>query len=97
MTENDDYPPEVTKKKRLAVWNIILKNYCFNAGYRFAHASGMGYSKGAIEQLEAAGVKVFVVADAKTLMKLTQQLNSLVVQQENLKRLKNCCKYEGKS
>lgn len=66
VTDNDDYPPEVTKKEKVGGMDYnIEKIIALTPDIVFAHASGMGYSKGAIEQLEAAGVKVFVVADAK--------------------------------
>lgn len=66
VTDNDDYPPEVTKKDKVGGMDYnVEKIIALSPDIVFAHASGMGNSKGAIEQLEAAGVKVFVVADAK--------------------------------
>ncbi|WP_427109374.1 ABC transporter substrate-binding protein [Lysinibacillus xylanilyticus] len=66
VTDNDDYPAEATKKDKVGGMDYnIEKIIALSPDIVFAHASGMGNSKGAIEQLEAAGVKVFVVADAK--------------------------------
>ncbi|MFJ7982020.1 ABC transporter substrate-binding protein [Lysinibacillus xylanilyticus] len=66
VTDNDDYPAEVTKKDKVGGMDYnVEKIIALSPDIVFAHASGMGNSKGAIEQLEAAGVKVFVVADAK--------------------------------
>ncbi|MEY9974571.1 iron complex transport system substrate-binding protein [Lysinibacillus sp. RC46] len=66
VTDNDDYPPEVTKKEKVGGMDYnIEKIIALSPDIVFTHASGMSYSKGAIEQLEAVGVKVFVVADAK--------------------------------
>ncbi|MFJ8517894.1 ABC transporter substrate-binding protein [Lysinibacillus xylanilyticus] len=66
VTDNDDYPTEATKKDKVGGMDYnVEKIIALSPDIVFAHASGMGNSKGAIEQLEAAGVKVFVVADAK--------------------------------
>ncbi|GAB0169032.1 ABC transporter substrate-binding protein [Lysinibacillus sp. CTST325] len=66
VTDNDDYPPEATKKDKVGGIDYNIEQIiALTPDIVFAHASGMSYSKGAIEQLEAAGVKVFVVADAK--------------------------------
>jgi len=66
VTDNDDYPAEATKKDKVGGMDYnVEKIIALSPDIVFAHASGMGNSKGAIEQLEAAGVKVFVVADAK--------------------------------
>ena len=66
VTDNDDYPPEATKKDKVGGMDYNIEQIiALTPDIVFAHASGMSYSKGAIEQLEAAGVKVFVVADAK--------------------------------
>ncbi|MFJ7185540.1 ABC transporter substrate-binding protein [Lysinibacillus xylanilyticus] len=66
VTDNDDYPAEATKKDKVGGMDYnIEKIIALSPDIVFAHASSMGNSKGAIEQLEAAGVKVFVVADAK--------------------------------
>ncbi|QPQ32493.1 ABC transporter substrate-binding protein [Lysinibacillus sp. JNUCC 51] len=66
VTDNDDYPAEATKKNKVGGMDYnVEKIIALSPDIVFAHASGMGNSKGAIEQLEAAGVKVFVVADAK--------------------------------
>ncbi|MFE3574204.1 ABC transporter substrate-binding protein [Lysinibacillus sp. NPDC059133] len=66
VTENDDYPPEASKKEKVGGMDYNIEQIiALSPDIVLAHASGMSYSKGAIEQLEAAGVKVFVVADAK--------------------------------
>ncbi|MGE7947857.1 ABC transporter substrate-binding protein [Lysinibacillus sp. NPDC093688] len=66
VTDNDDYPPEATKKEKVGGMDYNIEQIiALTPDIVFAHASGMVNSKGAIEQLEAAGVKVFVVADAK--------------------------------
>ncbi|MEQ6356184.1 ABC transporter substrate-binding protein [Lysinibacillus sp. M3] len=66
VTDNDDYPAEATKKDKVGGVDYNIEQIiALTPDIVFAHASGMSYSKGAIEQLEAAGVKVFVVADAK--------------------------------
>ncbi|MGE7911118.1 ABC transporter substrate-binding protein [Lysinibacillus xylanilyticus] len=66
VTDNDDYPAEATKKNKVGGMDYnVEKIIALSPDIVFAHASGMGNSKGAIEQLEAAGVTVFVVADAK--------------------------------
>lgn len=66
VSDNDDYPAEATKKDKVGGIDYNIEQIiALTPDIVFAHASGMSYSKGAIEQLEAAGVKVFVVADAK--------------------------------
>ncbi|MCL1697533.1 ABC transporter substrate-binding protein [Lysinibacillus sp. BPa_S21] len=66
VTDNDDYPVEATKKEKVGGIDYNIEQIvALSPDIVLAHASGMSYSKGAIEQLEAAGVKVFVVADAK--------------------------------
>jgi len=66
VTDNDDYPVEATKKDKVGGIDYNIEQIvALTPDIVFAHASGMVNSKGAIEQLEAAGVKVFVVADAK--------------------------------
>ncbi|MFB7158356.1 ABC transporter substrate-binding protein [Lysinibacillus sp. NPDC056232] len=66
VTNNDDYPPEAAKKEKVGGMDYNIEQIiALSPDIVLAHASGMSYSKGAIEQLEAAGVKVFVVADAK--------------------------------
>ncbi|MFC9540972.1 ABC transporter substrate-binding protein [Lysinibacillus sp. NPDC056959] len=66
VTDNDDYPAEATKKDTVGGVDYNIEQIiALTPDIVFAHASGMSYSKGSIEQLEAAGVKVFVVADAK--------------------------------
>jgi len=66
VSDNDDYPAEATKKEKVGGMEYNIEQIiALSPDIVFAHASGMGNSKGAIEQLEAAGVKVFVVADAK--------------------------------
>ncbi|MGE7690693.1 ABC transporter substrate-binding protein [Lysinibacillus sp. NPDC097214] len=66
VTDNDDYPPEASKKEKVGGMDYNIEQIiALSPDIVLAHASGMSYSKGAIEQLESAGVKVFVVADAK--------------------------------
>ncbi|MBG9454711.1 iron ABC transporter substrate-binding protein [Lysinibacillus sphaericus] len=66
VSDNDDYPAEATKKDKVGGTDYNIEQIiALTPDIVFAHASGMSYSKGAIEQLEAVGVKVFVVADAK--------------------------------
>ncbi len=66
VTDNDDYPAEAIKKEKVGGMDYNIEQIiALTPDIVFAHASGMSYSKGAIEQLEATGVKVFVVADAK--------------------------------
>jgi len=66
VSDNDDYPAEATKRDKVGGIDFNIEQIiALTPDIVFAHASGMGNLKGAIEQLEAAGVKVFVVADAK--------------------------------
>ncbi|KOS60841.1 ABC transporter substrate-binding protein [Lysinibacillus agricola] len=66
VTDNDDYPAEATEKEKVGGMEYNIEQIiALTPDIVFAHASSMTFSEGAIEQLEAAGVKVFVVANAK--------------------------------
>ncbi|MFJ7731261.1 ABC transporter substrate-binding protein [Lysinibacillus sp. NPDC097231] len=66
VTDNDDYPAEATKKEKVGGMEYNVEQIiALKPDIVFAHESSMSFSEGAIEQLEAAGVKVFVVTNAK--------------------------------
>lgn len=62
----DDYPAEATEKEKIGDLQSmnVERIIALTPDIVFAHESGMSYHEGAIEQLESAGVKVFVVATA---------------------------------
>lgn len=67
-TDNDNYPEEVTAKP--SVGDIMFSAeevIALNPDIVFAHSSGMYGTEAQIEQLEAAGVKVFVVENAESM------------------------------
>lgn len=66
VTDNDDYPPEVAEKEKVGGMEYnIEKIIALNPDIVFSHESSMSLSEAAIEQLESAGVKVFVVNNAQ--------------------------------
>lgn len=66
VTDNDDYPPEVAEKEKIGGMEYnIEKIIALNPDIVFSHESSMSLSEAAIEQLESAGVKVFVVKNAQ--------------------------------
>ncbi|OXS76904.1 ABC transporter substrate-binding protein [Lysinibacillus sp. KCTC 33748] len=91
VSDNDDYPAEATKKDKVGGTDYNIEQIiALSPDIVFAHASGMSYSKGAIEQLEAAGVKVFVVADAKSFnetYKTIEQLGRATGKLEEAKKI----------
>lgn len=67
-TDNDNYPPEVTEKP--SVGDIMFSAeevIALNPDIVLAHASGMYGTEAQIDQLQAAGVKVFVVENAESM------------------------------
>ena len=65
VTDNDDYPPEVADKEKVGGYELdIEKVISLQPDIVFAH--GMNTEQAAVEQLEAAGVTVFVVKNAST-------------------------------
>lgn len=67
-TDNDNYPPEVTEKPSVGDMVFSAEEViALNPDIVFAHASGMYGTEAQVEQLEAAGVKVFVVENAQTM------------------------------
>lgn len=66
VTDNDDYPPEVAEKEKVGGMEYnIEKIIALKPDIVFSHESSMSLSEAAIEQLESAGVKVFVVNNAQ--------------------------------
>ncbi|MFL1994821.1 ABC transporter substrate-binding protein [Lysinibacillus irui] len=66
VTDNDDYPPEVAEKEKVGGMEYnIEKIIALNPDIVFSYESSMSLSEAAIEQLESAGVKVFVVNNAQ--------------------------------
>jgi len=66
VTDNDDYPAEATEKQKVGGMEYNIEQIiALQPDIVFAHASSMTFSAGAIEQLESAGLKVFVVTNAK--------------------------------
>lgn len=67
-TDNDNYPAEVAEKP--SVGDIMFSAeevIALEPDIVFAHSSGMYGTEAQIEQLEAAGVKVFVVENAESM------------------------------
>jgi len=67
-TDNDNYPPEITEKP--SVGDIMFSAeevIALNPDIVFAHNSGMYGTEAQIEQLEAAGIQVFVVENAESM------------------------------
>jgi len=65
VNDYDDYPPEVADKEKVGSTEFNIEQIiALQPDIVFAHESGMASLGGAMEQLEAAGVKVFVVANA---------------------------------
>lgn len=66
VTDNDDYPAEATEKQKVGGMDYNIEQIiALKPDIVFAHESSMAFSEGAFDQLESAGVKVFVVTDAK--------------------------------
>ncbi len=66
VTDNDDYPAEATEKQKVGGMEYNIEQIiALKPDIVFAHDSSMTFSAGAIEQLESAGLKVFVVTNAK--------------------------------
>ncbi|QGG49915.1 ABC transporter substrate-binding protein [Lysinibacillus pakistanensis] len=66
VTDNDDYPAEATEKQKVGGMEYNIEQIItLKPDIVFAHDSSMTFSAGAIEQLESAGLKVFVVTNAK--------------------------------
>lgn len=67
-TDNDNYPPEVTEKPSVGDYMFSAEEViALNPDIVFAHDSGMYGTEAQIEQLESAGVKVFVVENAESM------------------------------
>lgn len=65
VNDYDDYPPEAAKKEKVGSMEFNIEQIiALQPDIVFAHESGMASLGGAMDQLEAAGVKVFVVANA---------------------------------
>jgi len=65
VNDYDDYPPEVADKEKVGSTEFNIEQIiALQPDIVFAHESGMASLGGAMEQLEAAGVKVFIVANA---------------------------------
>ena len=65
VNDYDDYPPEAAKKEKVGSMEFNIEQIiALQPDIVFAHESGMASLDGAMDQLEAAGVKVFVVANA---------------------------------
>ncbi|WP_409367871.1 ABC transporter substrate-binding protein [Lysinibacillus sp. 38-6] len=65
VNDNDDYPPEVADKEKVGSTEFNIEQIiALQPDIVFAHESGMASLGGAMDQLEAAGVKVFVVTNA---------------------------------
>ncbi|MFJ7736120.1 ABC transporter substrate-binding protein [Lysinibacillus sp. NPDC097287] len=66
VNDFDDYPAEAAEKEKVGSMEFnIEKIIALTPDIVFAHESSMASLGGALDQLESAGVKVFVVADAK--------------------------------
>ncbi|MFJ7668530.1 ABC transporter substrate-binding protein [Lysinibacillus sp. NPDC097195] len=65
VNDYDDYPPEVADKEKVGSMDFNIEQIiALQPDIVFAHESGIASLEGAMEQLEAAGVKVFVVTNA---------------------------------
>lgn len=65
VNDIDDYPPEVAEKEKVGSTEFNIEQIiALQPDIVFAHESGMASLGGAMDQLEAAGVKVFVVTNA---------------------------------
>lgn len=66
VNDYDDYPVEATEKEKVGSTEFNIEQIiALTPDIVFAHETGMGSMPGGLEQLEAAGVKVFVVEEAK--------------------------------
>ena len=66
VNDYDDYPAGAAEKEKVGSMEFNIEQIiALTPDIVFAHESGMASLEGAIEQLEATGVKVYVVADAK--------------------------------
>ncbi|MFC3882255.1 ABC transporter substrate-binding protein [Bacillus songklensis] len=76
VSNYDNYPEEALKKEKVGDTNVnVEKIVSLQPDIVFAHASAMGSSPDAFQQLEDAGVKVFVVKDATS---FEQVYNSII-------------------
>ncbi|WP_110111901.1 helical backbone metal receptor [Bacillus sp. CGMCC 1.16541] len=65
VTNFDNYPEEATKKEKVGDMNFNAeKIISLNPDLVLAHASSMGTSPEAFQQIESAGIPLFVVKDA---------------------------------
>lgn len=65
VNDYDDYPPEVADKEKVGSMEFNIEQIvALQPDIVFAHESGIASLGGAMDQLEAAGVKVFVVTNA---------------------------------
>ncbi|QPQ37419.1 ABC transporter substrate-binding protein [Lysinibacillus sp. JNUCC-52] len=66
VNDYDDYPPEVADKEKVGSMEFNIEQIiALKPDIVFAHESGIASLGGAKDQLEAAGVKVFVVTNAR--------------------------------
>lgn len=66
VNDYDDYPPEVADKEKVGSMEFNIEQIiALQPDIVFAHESGIASLGGAKDQLEAAGVKVFVVTNAR--------------------------------
>lgn len=67
-TDNDSYPPEVLEKPSVGDMMFSAEEViALDPDIVFAHGAGMYGTEAQIDQLEAAGIKVFVVENADTM------------------------------
>lgn len=67
VNDSDNYPAETEQKEKIGGMEFnIEKIVALEPDIVFAHESIISYSEAGIEQLEAAGVKVYVVKNATT-------------------------------
>ncbi|MGE7092628.1 ABC transporter substrate-binding protein [Lysinibacillus sp. NPDC048646] len=65
VNDYDDYPTEAANKEKVGSTEFNIEQIiALTPDIVFAHESGIASLDGALEQLEAAGVKVYVVANA---------------------------------
>ena len=66
VNDYDDYPAEAAEKEKVGSMEFNIEQIiALTPDIVFAHESGIASLGGALEQLEAAGVKVYVVTNAK--------------------------------
>ncbi|MBM7701987.1 ABC transporter substrate-binding protein [Metabacillus iocasae] len=78
VTNFDNYPEEATKKEKVGDMNVNTeKVISLNPDLVLAHASSMGASPEAFQQIENAGIPLFVVKDATNFESVYETISNI--------------------